>query len=167
MRECFPDTESGEIKPYIEKPKNPTSFNFKGRQKPAFDYDDSGNASRYFKSIIYEPKTGKRERNRGCRGFEEKKADKRSDVATGMWKDKNAPHRNHHPTVKPIKLMQYLIKMVSRKGAVILDPFLGSGSTCIGAYLENRYFLGIERDKDYLEIAKKRIESYRMQTRLF
>lgn len=51
VKECFPETKSGKIKPYTENPKNPSSFNFVGREKPVFDYADSGNASRFFKSI--------------------------------------------------------------------------------------------------------------------
>lgn len=56
--------------------------------------------------------------------------------------------------------MEYLIKLVSREGAVVLDPFMGSGSTGIACKNLNRNFIGIEREADYIEIAKKRIGVY-------
>ena len=65
---------------------------------------------------------------------------------------------NNHPTVKPIALMEYLIKLVSKEGATILDPFMGSGSTGIGAKCLNRSFIGIEMDEGYYTIASKRID---------
>jgi DNA modification methylase len=65
---------------------------------------------------------------------------------------------NNHPTVKPIKLMEYLVKLASREGAVILDPYLGSGTTGIACRNLNRQFIGIELDPAYFEIARKRIE---------
>lgn len=67
---------------------------------------------------------------------------------------------NYHPTVKPIKLMSYLITMGSREGDVILDPFLGSGTTAIAALLLKRNFVGMEIDPGYCISAKKRIGYY-------
>ena len=66
---------------------------------------------------------------------------------------------NFHSTVKPIALMNWLIKLVTPKGGTILDPFMGSGTTGVAA--KDFRFFGIERDKDYFEIAKKRIEASR------
>jgi site-specific DNA-methyltransferase (adenine-specific) len=65
---------------------------------------------------------------------------------------------NTHPTVKPIALMEYLCKLASAPGAVVLDPFMGSGTTGIACRNLGREFIGIERDADYFEIAKNRIE---------
>jgi DNA modification methylase len=65
--------------------------------------------------------------------------------------------KNNHPTVKPIALMEYLIKLVSKEEAIILDPFMGSGSTGIAAKKLNRNFIGIEMDEGYHTIASKRI----------
>jgi len=64
---------------------------------------------------------------------------------------------NYHPTVKSIKLMSYIITMGSREGDVVLDPYLGSGTTAIAALLLQRSFIGIEIDKDYCQVAAKRI----------
>ena len=67
--------------------------------------------------------------------------------------------RNFHPTVKPIKLMSYLITLGSRPHDLILDPFAGSGTTCIAAKMLNRNYIGIEKEKEYYEIASKRLKA--------
>lgn len=64
---------------------------------------------------------------------------------------------NNHPTVKAQKLMRYLSKLITPPGGIILDPFMGSGSTGLAAKTEGFKFIGIEREQEYLEIAKKRI----------
>ena len=64
---------------------------------------------------------------------------------------------NSHPTVKPITLMKYLCRLVTPKGGTVLDPFMGSGSTGMAAKDEGFEFIGIEREKEYFEIAEKRI----------
>lgn len=64
---------------------------------------------------------------------------------------------NTHPTVKPLSLMRYLIRLVTRKGGLVLDPFMGSGTTGVAAVEEGMRFVGIERDEHYMEIAKRRI----------
>jgi DNA modification methylase len=70
--------------------------------------------------------------------------------------------RNHHPTVKPTTLMRYLCRLVTPPNGVILDPFMGSGSTGKAAVLEGFGFIGIEREEEYFEIAVHRIrEAYR------
>jgi site-specific DNA-methyltransferase (adenine-specific) len=65
---------------------------------------------------------------------------------------------NNHPTVKPTDLMAYLIRLVTPKGGIVLDPFMGSGSTGKAAVREEMEFIGIERENEYFEIAKSRIE---------
>ena len=66
-------------------------------------------------------------------------------------------NNNIHPTVKPIKLMKYLCRLVTPKGGTVLDPFMGSGSTGIAAKDEGFEFIGIEREKEYFEIAEQRV----------
>ena len=125
-------------------------------------YDDMGGASRFF----YCAKVSGKERNMGCDDL----GDKTSQLNSGGIGRKtsvekrlesngeNAPTRkNFHPTVKPIKLMEYLIKLVTRKGGVVLDPFLGSGSTGMAAVKNGYNFIGIEKEQDYMVIAEKRI----------
>lgn len=115
-------------------------------------YGDDGSAARFF----YCAKPSTAERNAGLEGLQKKKADTRSDVAAGMWKDKNAAHQNHHPTVKPITLMRYLIRMVVPPNGIVLDPFLGSGTTGVAAIQENIDWIGFEMNPDYADIAHRR-----------
>jgi site-specific DNA-methyltransferase (adenine-specific) len=65
---------------------------------------------------------------------------------------------NHHPTVKPTDLMRYLCRLVTQPGGIVLGPFTGSGSTGKAAILEGFQFIGIEREAEYVEIARARIE---------
>jgi hypothetical protein len=70
----------------------------------------------------------------------------------------NGVENNIHPTVKPLKLMNYLIALGSRKGDVVLDPFAGSGTTGIACVFSERNYILIEREKEYYEILKSRIK---------
>lgn len=120
-------------------------------------FGDSGSAARFF----YCAKASKRERNIGCEGLPLKSGGSNAkgyteDVAKGL--DKNRPVANFHPTVKPVALMRYLCRLITPKGGVILDPYMGSGTTGIGAKLEGFDFIGIEREEEYIKIAKARIE---------
>jgi len=138
------------------------SMHSQGRFPANFIHDGSeepvsllGNSARFF----YCAKSSKSERNEGLEGMEKKEAPKFSGG------DETRPNKNtlrplmenHHPTVKPIKLMQYLVNLVSTEGATILDPFCGSGSTGVACRNTNRNFVGIEKDESYFEIAKNRI----------
>ena len=77
-------------------------------------------------------------------------------------------NRNIHPTVKPLSLMEYLCKITKTPtGGVVLDPFCGSGTTCLAAWRTGRDYIGIEREKEYCEIAEKRIAAERDKTGLF
>jgi site-specific DNA-methyltransferase (adenine-specific) len=69
------------------------------------------------------------------------------------------PAANNHPTVKPVKLMQYLVRLVTPKDGVCLDPFMGSGTTGVACKNLNRNFIGIELDEQYFEIAQQRINN--------
>ena len=69
-------------------------------------------------------------------------------------------HKNNHPTVKPVALMSYLVRLVTPPNGIVLDPFMGSGSTGIAAQLEGFRFCGMEMDADYFKIAEARIENY-------
>jgi hypothetical protein len=97
---------------------------------------DSGGASRFF----YQAKVSKAERNMGLDSF--------------------VINKNTHPTIKPVSLMAYLCRLVTPPNGIVLDPFMGSGSTGIAAQLEGFRFCGMEMDKDYFKIAESRIENY-------
>jgi DNA modification methylase len=73
--------------------------------------------------------------------------------------------RNLHPTVKPIELMRWLVKLVTPPGGVVLDPFCGSASTGAAAVLENRRFLGIEREPAYVDVATARLTHWAHQAK--
>lgn len=64
---------------------------------------------------------------------------------------------NHHPTVKPLALMRWLVRLVTPLDGLILDSFTGSGSTGCAAVLEGFWFIGVEQDAEYCEIARRRI----------
>lgn len=95
-------------------------------------YNDSGSASRFF----YVAKASRRER----------------DIGLGE------SERNNHPTVKPIKLMEYLIQLICPPNGIVLDPFLGSGTTALAAKMLGRTFIGIEKSPEYCEIAERRLK---------
>jgi len=120
-------------------------------------YGDSGSAARFF----YCAKASKADRDEGCEGLEERLSMRYGEKAQGplpqQTPSKPVPQRNHHPTVKPTDLMRYLCRLVTPPGGIVLDPFTGSGSTGKGAVLEGFGFIGIEREAEYVEIARARI----------
>ena len=78
---------------------------------------------------------------------------------TGISDIENIKAKNIHPTVKPLKLMNYIITIGSRPGDTILDPFMGSGTTGVASKILHRDFIGFEIEGKYFEIAKQRIEN--------
>ncbi len=80
---------------------------------------------------------------------------------------KEHPNTVLHPTQKSVELLRYLIRTYTTEGELVLDNTMGSGSTCVAAIKENRKYIGIERDKGFFEIAKKRIEQEQQQITLF
>ena len=120
-------------------------------------------SERFFKSIIYQAKASKSERNRGCEGLEEKaniymaRANGTGGIQPGMERFATLPKANNHPTVKPIALMEYLIKMVTKPGGIVLDPFAGSGTTLVAAKKNGYNYIGIELTEDYIPIIKARL----------
>jgi DNA modification methylase len=118
-----------------------------------------GESSRYF----YCAKASKRDRDEGCEGMEAKPRGQEYGLNAGgktaqQTPHKHEPQRNHHPTVKPTDLMRYLCRLVTPPNGTVLDPFMGSGSTGKAAILEGFRFIGIEREAEYLEIARARID---------
>jgi site-specific DNA-methyltransferase (adenine-specific) len=128
----------------------------KNKTLPAQTFNDSGGASRFF----YVAKASKRERSAGLKGMPTKSQGAYGEFA-GDGRGRQTEHQptaNFHPTVKPLKLMEYLIKLITPPNGKVLDPFMGSGSTGCAALRLGFGFVGIEREKEYLEIAKCRIE---------
>ena len=128
-----------------------------------------GSAARYF----YCPKASKRDRDEGLDGFNEIEVrggggrvhDGYDDTTQNLkeaarkYGAVKSAKRNVHPTVKPTDLMRYLCRLVTPPGGIVLDPFMGSGSTGKAARLEGFDFIGIEREPEYVEIARARIEA--------
>jgi len=123
------------------------------------------------KRFLYSPKASRRERNAGLEGMPEKQREMMAEMGQGntpqQTPHKNEPQSNHHPTVKPLALMRYLVRLTKTPtGGVVLDPFMGSGTTGCACALEGRDFIGIEREADYLEIAERRIKEAQAQPKL-
>ena len=114
-----------------------------------------GSASRFF----YCAKASKQDRNEGLEETQEL-SHRPSGVAynnhSGVHSEKKKG--NHHPTVKPTDLMRYLVRLITPKNGIVLDCFMGSGSTGKACALEGFEFVGIDLDKDYCKIAKARID---------
>lgn len=168
---------------------NMTSFSgFKGDSPNPSVGGDSGSYSRYFSldawwaeriktlpdsvrktfPFIVTPKASKSEKNKGCEGVEG-----RTPIRYGEMKGtpEHAPNRqnkqtNYHPTVKPLKLMSYLVTIGSQEGDTVLDPFMGSGTTGVTCKIEGRRFIGIEMNQDYLDIAIVRLKGEQPQLKL-
>lgn len=104
--------------------------------------------------FLYCPKPSRAERDAGCEALPERHFHLLPDAG------KSAPARNPHPTLKPIELMRWLVRLVCPARGLVLDPFMGSGTTGVGAVLERRRFCGIEREEDYIEIARARIDHW-------
>jgi DNA modification methylase len=119
-------------------------------------HSDSGGASRFF----YVAKASTKEREAGLDGMAMQN-NMRVNAPRENEEAKHATVRaNYHPTVKPIELMQYLVRLVTPPNGVILDPFMGSGSTGCAAMLEKVQFIGIELNQEYVDIAEKRIRHW-------
>jgi DNA modification methylase len=163
------DEQSGESKSNDTKRNRNTIGSFGMPNDNTPEYNDKGGASRFF----YCAKASKSERNAGLEGFDEKSVgtlnSNSSDLdnyggmslggASLKGEHKNPiPRANIHPTVKPVSIMRYLAKLITPPNGIVLDPFLGSGTTGCAVALENFNFIGIERETEYVEIAKARIE---------
>ena len=162
--DLFPEANSARANGNPNNPKrgtNHTATSYgQGDGKVTHDYRDSGSAARFF----YCAKTSKKDRDEGLEGFEVKRtggmrATADGSMLTGSGNERATARANSHPTVKPTDLMRYLCRLVTQPGGVVLDPFMGSGSTGKAAKREGFGFIGIERDKAYFDIAKRRIDN--------
>jgi len=97
-------------------------------------------------------KASKKEREAGCEQLPTEDVSVLNGPATAR--------RNIHPTVKPLELMRWLVRLTCPVGGLVLDPFTGSGSTGIAAVLERRQFFGIERERAYAAVSCARLEHW-------
>ena len=147
------------------------------KEMETFDcgYNDKGSFSRYYdldrwwkSQFIITPKASKSEKNKGCENLKEKfqagAGYRPSNMKVALEGGSGKPYarydkmKNIHPTVKPLKLMSYLITLGSRESDIVLDPFMGSGTTPLACKNLNRRYIGIELNKEYFEICKARVE---------
>ena len=152
----------------------------RGRFPSNVMHDGSGSIKELFEDkskYFYCAKTSKAERNQGLDNLPIKKASsmpgrrnpddmKDSKIDNDVTGRFVTQKKNIHPTVKPIKLMKYLCRLITPKGGTILDPFMGSGSTGMAAKEENFEFVGIEKEEEYFNIASARIESVETKSTL-
>ena len=140
-----------------------------GRWPANFIHDGSEEVTDLLKDsarFFYCAKTSKRDRDEGCEGMELVTHQSGMGGAMPIDDDGNArdrfkaQSRNHHPTVKPTDLMRYLCRLVTPLNGIVLDPFMGSGSTGKAAALEGFSFIGIEREAEYVAIAQARINHF-------
>ena len=142
----------------------------KDKPNQARTMGDSGGASRYFTNtgyddidfppFIYQAKASTRERNAGLGDLETKQTVGGGGLteAGDKFGSIKAPAKNFHPTVKPVSLMRHLVRLVTLQGGLVLDPFLGSGTTAVAAVLENCQWVGCELTEDYWGIIEGRTE---------
>lgn len=157
-------------------------FSDSGSKSRYFDIDVW--AEKY--GLLQFPKASKKERNEGLDELEEKIMNT-TETQSRTWNDRcftckkkfvgsddticHCPpelkitdktiykQKNNHPTVKPVHLMSWLVKLVSRENDIVLDPFMGSGTTGVACNKLNRSFIGIEMDEEYIKIAEARINN--------
>jgi site-specific DNA-methyltransferase (adenine-specific) len=133
----------------------------------------------------YNPEMEEGEPYKGRRGIKDRKITRkefsgsndnvRNDNPTGkryprtVQKFKNAQYEGpaHHPTQKPVALMEYLIRTYTNEGETVLDFTMGSGTTGVACVNTGRNFIGIEWDETYFEIARKRIEEAKQKLPIY
>ncbi len=140
-------------------------------EKP--EYRDAGSAARFF----YCAKASKADREEGLGGAPDRvlamSNQAKAELARGNMHEGESGmntakvRKNHHPTVKPTDLMAYLCRLVTPPGGVVLDPFMGSGSTGKAAIPEGFHFIGVECEPAYFDIAVRRIDQAHAQGQLF
>ncbi|OIJ40488.1 methyltransferase domain protein [Massilia timonae] len=114
----------------------------------------AGSAARFF----YCAKASRADRNEGCASSDTPVVEKDATMRACKTADWSTRNGNHHPTVKPTDLMAYLVRLVTPARGLVLDPFMGSGSTGKACMREGFRFVGIDMTSEYVEIARARIE---------
>ena len=160
----FPESQSGSNTVKREtgaENKGNTGSSYGAESRPAgtpmIFYGDSGSAARFF----YTAKASKSEREQGLQGLQglQQDASRKPGNPGGDNPRNRGVHErlNHHPTVKPVDLMRYLVRLVTPPAGTVLDCFTGSGSTGVAAMNEGFNFIGIELNPAYAALAERRI----------
>ena len=181
VRGAIPGTQKVGDKTSTKRANN-VAYATCGYQKITGYKEETGSAARFFPHLGYSEhdldippihycaKASKRDRDQGCEGIDAQtvligQEGLKINPMTGR-PTVDLPRRNHHVSVKPTALMRWLCRLIVPPGGVVLDPFMGSGSTLKAACLENMRCIGIEMDEEYFEIACDRIEQAQQQTLL-
>ena len=155
VMELFPDAKGGTwnttkgARPFNNNGE-PTDYETKGQDK------SNGSAARFF----YCAKASSAERNLGLEDLPDRKQDEDDYERAGTTNPRNRSQKlrkNHHPTVKPVALMRHLVRMVTPETGIVLDPFMGSGTTAVAATLEGIQWVGCEMNPEYAEIIMARV----------
>jgi site-specific DNA-methyltransferase (adenine-specific) len=152
------ESKSGAHKPYARQNHTPAHiYGTYGNQKNYANDASIGGASRFF----YVAKASRSERNFGLDEFGKSETLIYGQKAQGplpqQTPSKPSPRANIHPTVKPVDLIRYLIRLVTPKGGTVLDPFMGSGTMAVAAIGEGVNWIGCEREPEYVAIIEARI----------
>lgn len=124
---------------------------------PMICHGDEGSAARFF----YCAKASREDRNEGCQHMAKKPllwSSGTQKPGSFQAEGTDRSSQNFHPTVKPTELMRWLVRLVAPANGLVLDPFMGSGSTGKACALEGRKFIGIDLNPEYIAIARARIE---------
>lgn len=150
---------------YIQKESENIAMSGKNYQRPMPNRPaDTGYASRFF----YIAKASPGEREQGVRWMKKAQGGSYQFREDGSLAVKATSQRaNIHPTIKPISLMQHLVRLITPPGGICVDPFAGSGTTCIACKIENIQYIGIDTDAEYVNIAQERIKAYATQLKIF
>jgi site-specific DNA-methyltransferase (adenine-specific) len=144
----------------------PTNVVFNDDDVAALLEEQKPGISRFF----YCPKVSRKERDVGCETLPDRTARETVErnptspgarnprAGAGRGADASMPVKNHHPTVKPVALMEWLVRLVTPPSGIVLDPFAGSGSTGLACQRVGVRFLGIEKEAEYVTIAKARLK---------
>ncbi len=173
---------TGDVKPHERE--NPTFCGGQFAKKVIGTYQgDTGGFSRYFDldawfrnripdlrktfPFLLCPKASASEKSSGLHTERDQMDPIRAEGFENPYNRGGVKRRNNHPTCKPLKLMSWLIELGSQKGDLVLDPFLGSGTTALACKALDRDCIGIELSEEYLAMAKEHIEQTAVQGRLF
>ena len=138
-----------------------------GVSEPPQSINDTGTAARYFPRFRYVPKPSRAEREAGCESLPPRsgaEATGRAEGSAGVDNPRAGANRtagevrNIHPTVKSVALMKWLTRLVTPPGGLVLDPFVGSGTTALACIHEGFDFIGSEQSAEYVKIARARVD---------
>jgi DNA modification methylase len=146
------------------RPGEPGKVNKEGRSESVL-YGDSGTAARFF----YCAKASRAERNAGVNGPDKALLWSAGTQSPGTFQSEGTKRaaKNNHPTVKPVALMRWLVRLLTPPRGIVLDPCAGSGTTLVACAIEGLKAVGVEQESEHAEVARQRVAHARRQPGLF